>query len=241
MCMCCCICRYSLRKRLHAVEMRGCWLDNVIQYSIYRTQHTSLACAFPKCSRDVSRHDAASFGLGQCSACGGTALVVDSDQHAIRASHLEPTRVNEAQSRIEQFDMKIEAYEEDFRCGHRSSDGWRVVRVNVCSEYTTSDAVDFAAGRTETSVRSSAYMHDSREKRTFFLNIAGTNRKTKLQFIFLNIATIGIHARPATNVTSFFLESVVHSWARSAMKAGRRLLWSSSQTLMTRLPTKIVP
>ena len=34
------------------------------------------------------------------------ALVVDSDQHAIKAFHLELTRVNEAQSRIEQFGMK---------------------------------------------------------------------------------------------------------------------------------------
>ena len=33
-------------------------------------------------------------------------LVVDSDQHAIEAFHLELIRVNEAQSRIEQFDMK---------------------------------------------------------------------------------------------------------------------------------------
>ena len=59
--ICCCYCRYFLRKRLHAVEMRGCWLDNVIQWSIYRTQHTSLACAFTTCSRDVSCYDAASL------------------------------------------------------------------------------------------------------------------------------------------------------------------------------------
>ena len=36
--------------------------------------------------------------------------MVDSDQHAIKASHLELTRVNEAQSRIEQFDMKKQVY-----------------------------------------------------------------------------------------------------------------------------------
>ena len=57
--------------------------------------------------------------------------MVDSDQHAIKASHLELTRVNEAQSRIEQFDMKKNVYEEFF-CMRTLKLSWMTYSQSQC-------------------------------------------------------------------------------------------------------------
>ena len=45
------------------------------------------------------------------------------------------------------FGVNKEDYDADILCGHRSSDGQRTVRVSGFGKYTTSDAVDFAAGK----------------------------------------------------------------------------------------------
>ena len=53
-------------------------------------------------------HEAASVEIGQSSADDGTALAEEHDQHAKRAPHIKPKRVDEAQSVVEQLGVARE-------------------------------------------------------------------------------------------------------------------------------------
>ena len=70
------------------------------------------------------------------------------DMHvAMRAPPLKPKRVNDAKSFIEQFGVDREESDADILRGHRSSDGQPMVKVGGFGKYTTSYAVDLAAGK----------------------------------------------------------------------------------------------
>ena len=111
----------------------------------------------------------ASAGVWQSSADDGTDLIQDIDEHANRAPHLKPKRIDEAKRFFKHCGVTKEEYDLDVSRGHRASDGRPRVLIVGAGKFSIADALDFAVGRPYVRKRQQApYAHppDTSERLT---------------------------------------------------------------------------